>query len=59
MSNPTVLIQDGPEPFETTVRLVSGEERAEWWERSVEAFSPCAEYQEKTDREILVTEIPT
>ena len=60
MANSTVLIQDGPEPFETTVRLLSGEERAEWWERSVKAFSPYAEYQEKTDREIplFITELP-
>ena len=61
MANPTVLIQDGPEPFETTVRLLSGSERDEWWERSVAAFSPYAEYKEKTDREIplFITEIPT
>ena len=52
LADPTVLIQDGPEPFETTVRLATGEERAEWWDRSVAAFSPYAEYQEKTDREI-------
>ncbi|MDP6900591.1 MAG: nitroreductase family deazaflavin-dependent oxidoreductase, partial [Acidimicrobiales bacterium] len=60
MANPTVLIQDGPEPFETTVRLLSGSERDEWWERSVAAFSPYAEYKEKTDREIplFITEIP-
>ena len=60
MAHPTVLIQDGPEPFETTVRLLSGSERDEWWERSVAAFSPYAEYKEKTDREIplFITEIP-
>ena len=52
LADPTVLIQDGPEPFETTVRLATGGERAEWWDRSVAAFSPYAEYQEKTDREI-------
>ena len=51
LADPTVLIQDGPEPFETTVRLANGGERAEWWDRSVAAFSPYAEYQEKTDRE--------
>ena len=39
MANSTVLIQDGPEPFETTVRLLSGSEREEWWERSVAALS--------------------
>ena len=52
LADPTVLIQDGPEPFETTVRLATVGERAEWWDRSVAAFSPYAEYQEKTDREI-------
>ena len=52
LADPTVLIQDGPEPFETTVRLANGGERAEWWDRSVATFSPYAEYQEKTDREI-------
>ena len=52
LADPTVLIQDGPEPFEATVRLATGGERAEWWDRSVAAFSPYAEYQEKTDREI-------
>ena len=52
LADPTVLIQDGPEPFETTVRLATGGERAEWWDRSVAAVSPYAEYQEKTDREI-------
>ena len=54
MADPTVLIQDGPEPFETTVRLVSGDERAAWWERCVEAYPPYADYQAKTDREIPV-----
>ena len=60
MADPKVLGQDGPAPFETTVRLLSGEERTEWWERSVDAFSPYAEYQEKTDREIplFITEPP-
>ena len=54
VADPTVLIQDGPEPFETTVRLVTGDERATWWERCVAAFPPYAEYQQKTDREIPV-----
>jgi F420H(2)-dependent quinone reductase len=49
-----VLIQDGPEPFGVTVRQVEGDERKAWWDRSVEAYPPYAEYQEKTDREIPV-----
>lgn len=49
-----VMIQDGPEPFDAGVRLVTGEERAAWWERAVAAFPPYAEYQTKTEREIPV-----
>lgn len=49
-----VMIQDGPAPFDATVRLVTGDERSGWWERAVEAYPPYAEYQEKTDREIPV-----
>ena len=49
-----VAIQDGPEPFAVTVRELSGEERATWWERAVAAYPPYAEYQERTDRTIPV-----
>ena len=49
-----VTIQDGPEPFAVTVREVTGDERALWWERAVAAYPPYAEYQEKTDRQIPV-----
>ena len=54
VADPNVMIQDGPEPFDAVVRVVSGAERAAWWERSVAAYPPYAEYQEKTDREIPV-----
>ena len=33
---------------------MSGDERAEWWERAVAAFPPYAEYAKATDREIPV-----
>ncbi len=49
-----VLLQDGPEPFEVTVRELSGPERAVWWERAVKAFPPYADYQAKTERTIPV-----
>jgi deazaflavin-dependent oxidoreductase (nitroreductase family) len=49
-----VMIQDGPEPFDVTVREVDGREREIWWERAVAAYPPYAEYQEKTDRKIPV-----
>jgi F420H(2)-dependent quinone reductase len=49
-----VTIQDGPAPFRVTIREVSGDEKARWWERAVAAYPPYAEYQEKTDRQIPV-----
>ncbi|GAA3353591.1 hypothetical protein GCM10020366_07410 [Saccharopolyspora gregorii] len=33
---------------------MSGEERAQWWERAVAAFPSYADYAEKTDRLIPV-----
>ena len=54
-ADPTaVTIQDGPEPFDATVREVDGDERAEWWERAVAVYPPYADYQEKTSRKIPV-----
>lgn len=50
----SVTIQDGPEPFEVTVRLVEGDDRRVWWDRAVAAFPPYAQYQLKTERRIPV-----
>ncbi len=49
-----VTVQDGPEPVDVDVREVTGDERAEWWDRAVAAYPPYAEYQTKTDRQIPV-----
>jgi deazaflavin-dependent oxidoreductase (nitroreductase family) len=49
-----VMIQDGPEPFDATVREVTGAEREEWWKRAVAAYPPYEEYQQKTERVIPV-----
>ena len=49
-----VHVQDGPEPFGVVVREVTGEEKAQWWERAVAAYPPYEEYQEKTERQIPV-----
>jgi deazaflavin-dependent oxidoreductase (nitroreductase family) len=49
-----VEIQDGPAPFAVSVREVTGDERAAWWERSVAVFPNYAEYQAKTERTIPV-----
>jgi len=49
-----VTVQDGAEPFEVSVRELSGEERGRWWERAVKAYPPYAEYQTRTSRQIPV-----
>ena len=49
-----VAIQDGPEPFEATVRELADDERAIWWDRAVAAYPAYAEYQTKTDRLIPI-----
>ena len=55
LANPhEVVLQDGADRFFVDVREVSGDERAAWWERSVAAYPPYAEYQTKTDRLIPV-----
>ena len=49
-----VAIQDGPAPFDVTVREVVGEEKQQWWDRAVAAYPPYAEYQDRTERQIPV-----
>ncbi|MDJ0393111.1 nitroreductase family deazaflavin-dependent oxidoreductase [Rhodococcus sp. G-MC3] len=49
-----VELQDGTDKADYIAREVTGDEKAVWWERAVEAFPNYAEYQTKTDREIPV-----
>lgn len=53
-ADPHVELQDGTVTKDYDAREVTGEEKALWWKRAVEAFSDYADYQEKTDREIPV-----
>jgi F420H(2)-dependent quinone reductase len=53
-ADPRVELQDGPVKHEMLAREVTGDERAEWWERAVAAYPPYAEYQQKTTRQIPV-----
>ena len=54
-ANATVLVQDGPKPWETQARLATGDERTTWFQRGIDVFPPYAEYREKAgDREIPV-----
>jgi F420H(2)-dependent quinone reductase len=52
--HPVIELQDGPVKQEMTVREITGDEKAVWWERAVAAFPNYADYQRKTDREIPV-----
>ena len=54
VANPQVQVQDGTQTGTFVAREVTGDERQEWWDRSVEAYPPYAEYQEKTSRVIPV-----
>jgi deazaflavin-dependent oxidoreductase (nitroreductase family) len=49
-----VTVQDGDQVWDGVARELSGDERAQWWERAVAAFPDYAGYQTKTDREIPV-----
>jgi F420H(2)-dependent quinone reductase len=53
-ADPRVTIQDGAKAFDFEAREVTGDEKAEWWERAVAAYPPYADYQKKTDRQIPV-----
>jgi deazaflavin-dependent oxidoreductase (nitroreductase family) len=52
--DPHVELQDGPEKHDYLAQEVEGAERDEWWERSVKAYPPYADYQKKTERKIPV-----
>ena len=52
VAHPEVELQDGPEAHSYSVRLLEGEERADWWEHAVATWPTYASYQKKTDREI-------
>jgi deazaflavin-dependent oxidoreductase (nitroreductase family) len=53
-AEPLVELQDGPRKRDMIAREVTGDERAQWWERAVAAYPPYAEYQQKTARQIPV-----
>lgn len=53
-ADPRVELQDGPDKWDMTARELTGNERAQWWERAVAAFPPYADYQRKTARQIPV-----
>jgi deazaflavin-dependent oxidoreductase (nitroreductase family) len=54
VDHPDVELQDGPARGDYVARLLTGEERAQWWQRAVAVWPDYAQYQTKTDREIPV-----
>jgi deazaflavin-dependent oxidoreductase (nitroreductase family) len=54
VAEPRVELQDGPSRQDMVAREVEGQERDEWWERSVAAYPDYADYQAKTERRIPV-----
>jgi len=51
---PHVELQDGAVKRDYLAREVTGGEKAEWWDRAVEAWPDYAVYQTKTKRQIPV-----
>jgi F420H(2)-dependent quinone reductase len=54
LAEPHVELQDGPVKQDMKARELTGEEKAQWWERAVAAWPDYAGYQRKTDRQIPV-----
>lgn len=54
-ADPKIIMQDGPLPYETTVRELEGDEYDLWWERAVAVYADYADYKVKAgDRQIPV-----
>lgn len=53
-ADPHVTVLDGTQSHTLRSREITGDERAQWWDRCVAAYPPYAEYQTKTDRLIPV-----
>ena len=52
LAHPEVELQDKAEKHDYSVRLLEGDERADWWAHAVATWPTYASYAEKTDREI-------
>jgi deazaflavin-dependent oxidoreductase (nitroreductase family) len=54
VADPHVELQDGPQRRDYRARELTGDERAQWWARAVEAWPDYASYATRTDRLIPV-----
>lgn len=53
-ADPHVELQDGPAKTDMVARELTGDEKAQWWERAVAAYPDYADYQKNTARQIPV-----
>ncbi len=51
-ADPKLTLQDGEITKDYVAREIEGAEYDEWWQRSVAAYPPYADYQTKTSRKI-------
>ncbi|MCX6396887.1 MAG: nitroreductase family deazaflavin-dependent oxidoreductase [Propionibacteriales bacterium] len=54
VAHPLVDLQDGAVLKTYAARVLTGAERADWWDHAVATWGTYASYQEKTEREIPV-----
>jgi F420H(2)-dependent quinone reductase len=54
VADPHVELQDGTARMDMIAREVTGDEKAEWWARAVDAYPDYADYQRRTARVIPV-----
>lgn len=54
LGDPHVEVQDGPMKKDMIAREVTGDEKAEWWDRALVVWPDYADYQARTERVIPV-----
>ncbi|HEX6776689.1 MAG TPA: nitroreductase family deazaflavin-dependent oxidoreductase, partial [Ktedonobacterales bacterium] len=54
VANPDVTVEVGPETYEATAAVLTGEERDRWYAKQSELYPQFGEYQKKTPRTIPV-----
>ena len=54
LAHPVVELQDKADKHDYAVRLLEGDERADWWAHAVATWPRYASYQENTDRQIPI-----
>ena len=54
LADPDVALQDGERVMDLRARVVTGNEKREWWTRATAVWPSYDDYQASTDREIPV-----